>query len=182
MVVFTRSGCHSCHSGPNFSDGNYYQLDFPLPTFAPARAKVEGDRGRASGREYVLTSEFNSLSQYYDRQPGEEPKEEEDMSPYADGAFLTPSLRNVGDTAPYGHTGVFGSLQETVRFILAGGGPNGAVLDAHAVTDEDVSHLLAFLNSLHGATAPLPWSFWPPLGQSSGAGGDYGDGGAPASP
>jgi len=182
MVVFTRSGCHTCHSGPNLSDGNYYQLDFPLPTFAPARAKVEGDRGRAAGREFMLTSEFNSLSEYYDREPGDEPKLEEDMLIYPDGAFLTPSLRNVGDTAPYGHTGVFGSLKETVQFILAGGGPNGSVLDAQTVTDDDVAHLLAFLNSLHGATAPLPWSFWPPLGQASGAGGEYGGAGAPASP
>ncbi len=180
MVVFTRTGCRVCHSGPNFSDGDYHALDLPLPEFAPSREKVEGDRGRGSGLEFVLASEFNSLSQYYDRQPGEEPKEEEDVSPRPDGSFLTPSLRNVGDTAPYGHTGVFGSLEETVRFMLAGGGPNCTELTPHEVSDDDVANLVAFLNALHGATAPLPWSFWPPLGQAKDDGGDYG--GAPSSP
>ena len=180
MVIFTRDGCRSCHSGPNLSDGDYHALDLPLPEFAPSRAKVQGDRGRPSGRELLLASEFNSLSDYYDREPGEEPTEEEDMSDRPDGSFLTPSLRNVGDTAPYGHTGVFGSLEDIVRFMLAGGGPNCKQLVRHDVSDEDVTNLLAFLNSLHGATAPLPWSFWPPVGQAGGSG-DYG--GAPgASP
>jgi cytochrome c peroxidase len=178
MVLFTRDGCRNCHSGPNFSDGDYHALDLPLPTFAPSRAKVDGDRGRGSGREFVLASEFNSLSQYFDRQPGEDPTEAEDVSPRADGTFLTPSLRNVGDTAPYGHTGVFGSLQDTVRFMLAGGGPNCTELKAYDATDEEVADLLEFLNSLHGTTASLPWSFWPALGQGGGSG-DYG--GAPSS-
>jgi len=178
MVVFTRAGCHTCHSGPNFSDGDYHALDFPLPEFAKFRNKVQDDRGRPSGREFVLGSEFNSASQYYDRKPGEEAKIEEDMSEYPDGTFLTPSLRNVADTGPYGHTGVFGSLQDTVKFILAGGGPNGTELTAYPATDADVSNLLQFLTALHGTSAPLPWSFWPPLGMSGDGGEDYPDGGS----
>jgi cytochrome c peroxidase len=176
MATFTKIGCRTCHSGQNLSDGEYHALDLPLSSYAPARAKTEGDRGRAEGREYVLKSEFNSLSEYYDRKPGETPKEEEDVSEVADGTFLTPSLRNVGDTAPYGHTGVFSTLESAVRFIAGGGGPACTELTSHDLTDDEVAGLLEFLNSLHGDSAPLPWSFWPPLGKAGGAA--YGDGGA----
>jgi cytochrome c peroxidase len=43
-------------------------------------------------------------------------------------AFRTPSLRNLGATAPYMHNGMFGSLQEVVAFyrrISGGGGRRG---------------------------------------------------------
>jgi cytochrome c peroxidase len=43
-------------------------------------------------------------------------------------AFRTPSLRNLGVTAPYMHNGVFASLQDVVDFyqrISRGGGPRG---------------------------------------------------------
>ena len=163
MATFTKFGCRTCHSGSTFSDGDYHDLDLPLPTFAPIRDKVQGDRGRGSGREFVMKSEWNSLGQYYDRQPGEQPKEEEDLSPRADGTFLTPSLRNVGDTAPYTHTGVFTTLEDTVRFIASGGGPACVDLAKNDVSDADVANLVEFLNTLHGDTAPLPWSFWPPI-------------------
>ena len=37
-------------------------------------------------------------------------------------AFKTPTLRNVGLTAPYMHNGAFGTLKEDVEFYNAGGG------------------------------------------------------------
>jgi len=38
------------------------------------------------------------------------------------GQFRTPSLRHVGQTAPYMHSGLFASLEGVVRFYVRGGG------------------------------------------------------------
>jgi cytochrome c peroxidase len=166
LLVFTKSGCLTCHSGPNFSDGQYHALDVPLPSYPPYAAKSATDRGRAQGLTFVLASEFNSLSPYYDRAAGETPHMEEDVSPVPDGMFLTPSLRNVSQTAPYSHNGSFTALSDIVRFILDGGGPNCIELAPHSHSDDDVANVVEFLGSLRGDTAPLPWSTWPQIGAS----------------
>ncbi len=171
LRLFTLNGCLDCHSGPNLSDGLYHGLDLPLPTYPPFRAKSGADRGRAQGLEFLQASEFNSLSPYFDRPAGETPRMEEELVPMPDGMFLTPSLRNVGDTAPYGHNGVFATLDAVVRFHLAGGGPSGHELTAHTLSEDEVGALVEFLQSLRGDTAPLPWSFWPKIGGDAGADG-----------
>lgn len=57
-----------------------------------------------------------------------------------DGAFRTPSLRNVGLTAPYMHDGAIPDLPGAIRghAMVAGGG----------LDERDISALVAFLNSL----------------------------------
>lgn len=158
---FVRYGCRSCHSGSTFSDGRFHKLDIPLPEGSPYREKSAGDRGRAAGVAALLASEFNALSPYYDRGPNEAPRLEEDTASAEVGAFRTPSLRNVGDTAPYGHNGVFPTLQEIVRFHLNGGGPSCGELPRIPASDAEVLDVVEFLAALRGTSAPLPWSDWP---------------------
>jgi cytochrome c peroxidase len=70
------------------------------------------------------------------------------------GAFKTPTLRNILETAPYMHDGVFLSLEEVIEFLDKGGGPNqnlSTLMKPLGLTQEEKSDLLAFLESLTGA-------------------------------
>ena len=69
------------------------------------------------------------------------------------GAFRTPSLRNIGLTAPYFHDGSAPTLADVVRFYNEGGKPNlnrEWELNALALTEEEQRDLVAFLESLTG--------------------------------
>lgn len=69
------------------------------------------------------------------------------------GAFKTPTLRHVGDTAPYMHDGSFARLEDVIDFYDRGGNPN-PYLDPEIrplrLTPEGKAALLAFLRSLAG--------------------------------
>jgi len=158
LRVFADAGCFGCHGGPTFTDGRYHALDLPVPPLG------QPDVGRAAAVDALRASEWSSLGPYYDRAPGEPDGLVEDTSDaHEPGAFLTPSLRNVGDTAPYGHNGAFATLDAVIRFHAAGGGPaaHDPALVAHALSDQDVADLVELMLALHGDTAPLPWSWWP---------------------
>jgi len=81
-------------------------------------------------------------------------KEREDK-----GAFRTPSLRNVAQTAPYMHDGEFKDLSEVLDFYSQGCGKN-PFLDSrlHALnfTPEQKKDLLAFLETLTGDNSYKP--------------------------
>ena len=69
------------------------------------------------------------------------------------GAFKTPTLRNVAETAPYMHDGSVATLAEVLDYYDRGGEPN-AWLDQKmrplGLTDQEKEDLLAFLGSLTG--------------------------------
>ena len=66
-----------------------------------------------------------------------------------DGAYRTPTLRNVTRTGPWGHDGRFDSL--------------GAAVQSHgsALSASELGALLVFFGALDVADAPLPWNGWP---------------------
>lgn len=67
------------------------------------------------------------------------------------GAFRTPGLRHLTRTAPYMHDGGLATLREVVEFYRRGGVPNShlsAELRPLPLSDEDVEHLVAFLEAL----------------------------------
>ena len=67
------------------------------------------------------------------------------------GRFRTPGLRMLTRTAPYMHDGSLSSLTEVVEFYRRGGEPNANLsqhIKALELTDEDVQHLVAFLEAL----------------------------------
>lgn len=83
------------------------------------------------------------------------------QTPYNDptlrGAFKVPSLRNVAKTAPYMHSGRFGTLRETVEFYTKGRGhavPEEENLYLHwhiwepDLSDEELDRLVDFLQTL----------------------------------
>ena len=69
------------------------------------------------------------------------------------GAFKTPTLRSITETAPYMHDGAFKTLEEVVEFLNKGGGSNqnlSALMKPLNLTPEEQSDLVAFLKSLTG--------------------------------
>ena len=69
------------------------------------------------------------------------------------GAFKTPTLRNVAETAPYMHDGSMATLAEVLDFYDRGGEPNPWLDEKMmplGLTDQEKEDLLAFLESLTG--------------------------------
>jgi cytochrome c peroxidase len=69
------------------------------------------------------------------------------------GLFLTPSLRNVAQTAPYMHDGSLKTLDEVIDFFNRGGvrSPNrDPIMKPLRLTSEEKRALVAFLESLTG--------------------------------
>lgn len=69
------------------------------------------------------------------------------------GAFKTPTLRSIAETAPYMHDGAFKTLEEVVDFLDQGGGKNSnlsPLLKPLGLTNEEKADLVAFLKALTG--------------------------------
>ncbi len=144
---FVRAGCDACHSGAIFSDEAFHALG------VPDQPGVD-DGGRAEGLKALLESPFHQQGPFYegtDAEPLPAPRPEDAK------AFRTPSLRNLSQTAPYGHNGRFKTLEDVVAFHLDGGASVGAV----PLTATERAELVAFLRSLDGKYPDPPWNNWP---------------------
>ena len=76
------------------------------------------------------------------------------------GAFRTPSLRNIAETAPYMHDGSLKSLKEVVDFYVGGGNANPQLdpllQPLTSFTRQERTDLVAFLESLTGEAVAVP--------------------------
>lgn len=74
------------------------------------------------------------------------------------GAFKTPSLRNVAQTAPYMHDGSLKTLKEVVDFYVGGGSWNPyrspLIKPLGFLTGQEREDLVAFLEALTGKLSP----------------------------
>ncbi len=137
-----KAGCVQCHSGDLLSDGQFHSLGVPdnAMIFEDPQRHITFRRFfRMFGvGEYVTMRDDPGLYALT--------AEEADR-----GKFRTPSLLEVGRTAPYMHGGVFESLEEVVEFYNAGGGDSenrDAALRPLGLTDPEIDDLVAFLGSL----------------------------------
>lgn len=91
-LFYGKADCASCHFGSFFTDQDFHAI--AMPQIGPGKvARLEAirhDRGRGSAT--------NRIEDRY--------------------KFRTPSLRNVALTAPYGHSGVYKTLEDVVRHHL----------------------------------------------------------------
>jgi len=105
--------CELCHSGPAFSDGLFHNLGLPAgPGDAP-------DAGREVGIRGVRTDPFNGVGVFSDAPGKRTVRERLAFLPAPEsqvGAFKTPTLREVGRTAPYMHDGRFTNLGQVLSF------------------------------------------------------------------
>lgn len=73
-------------------------------------------------------------------------------NPQDTGAFKTPTLRDISQSAPYFHDGSAATLEEAVDIMLGGGKPNQYLdrknLEKHDVLPDQRAALLDFLKSL----------------------------------
>lgn len=160
LKLFVGAGnCELCHSGPDFTDGQFHNLGLPLlPEEKP-------DIGRADGIRMVRADPFNGTGQFSDDRTGTAKDRLEFLpSPGSQlGAFKTPSLRNVARIPPYTHDGRFKTLDQVLEFYAKGAAASrGRVVGKREVTANLVPHLsaqqqsdlIAFLRTL--SDAPLP--------------------------
>ncbi|WP_293574403.1 cytochrome c peroxidase [Phaeobacter sp.] len=91
-LFYGAAGCSSCHAGWLQTDNRFYSI--AMPQLGPGKAARFEDHARDEGRARVT-----GLAEDANR-------------------FRTPSLRNVTETAPYGHSGAFATLEAMVRHHL----------------------------------------------------------------
>lgn len=151
--VFSGKGkCHTCHSGPAFSDDKFHALGVPQ---TGERVPMT-DLGRFQDVPGVLGSPFNTSGGYSDA-PDAGKLTGLAQSDAMRGAFRTSGLRGLGGSAPYMHSGQLKTLEEVVAFYDVGGGtvPDGGTLDVLmtplGLTEEEKKDLVAFLSTLDGA-------------------------------
>lgn len=107
--VFLKSGCAACHSGSNFSDGDFYDVGLP-----------SADRGRGA-----VTRQGRD-----------------------DHAFRTPSLREIGRTAPYMHDGSLATLGDVVEHYSGKLKRRRQAPRVVRLVDQEKRDLIAFLETL----------------------------------
>lgn len=110
----SKTQCLRCHNGPLLSNRGFHNIG--SGTFTGKRL----DFGRLLGLQAVLLDEFNCLGPYSDAKP-------EDCSQLRftsrdthalQGAFKTPSLRNLTRTAPYFHDGRYKTLEQAIAHYV----------------------------------------------------------------
>ena len=129
--------CSSCHSGPNFTNGEFRDNGF-----------TTGEPGRVEGLKLARASRF-SLHGPYNDDPQKAPRA---AGPVEPGAFKVPTLRHLFLSAPYGHHGEIGSMAAAVRHYSERG--SGTLKPLH-LTAQEQSDLVVFLESL--STFNNPW-------------------------
>ena len=91
-LFYGEAGCAACHSGPFQTDHGFHAI--AMPQIGPGKAELFEDHARDLGRMRVTGDPADAYR------------------------FRTPSLRGVGLTAPYGHSGAYATLEAVVRHHL----------------------------------------------------------------
>jgi cytochrome c peroxidase len=114
-IFIGRGQCVTCHNGPLFTDQSFHN------TGVPPRDPAKPDRGRSDAIARLQSDEFNCLGRFSDARPEQcaELRFIVADDPALEGAFKTPSLRNVALRAPYMHAGQFASLEQVVAHYVS---------------------------------------------------------------
>lgn len=142
LGVFLSRGCAECHSGPLFSDDDFHAIGL---VDSPPRARVQA-------LATLGLSAFNAAGAFFDGPTEPVPA----ARAQDEGAYRTPTLRNVGRTGPWGHDGRFETLQAAVEAHW--------VLPPHVsapLTTTELGQVVTFLEALDATDPPLPWNGWP---------------------
>ncbi|WP_433706291.1 cytochrome-c peroxidase [Paraburkholderia sacchari] len=153
-----KAQCATCHNGPLLTDQAFHN------TGVPPRDPAHPDPGRAPATTRVRSDEFNCLGRYSDAPPQgcQELNFMATDHPGMEGAFKTPSLRNVVLRAPYMHAGQFASLDAVVQHYvrspaavvghseLAQSDSEPTVRRPIRLTEAEMQDVVAFLKTLSG--------------------------------
>jgi len=147
-IFIGKGGCDRCHSGPNFSDGEFHANGFAALGKRP-------DPGRSEGVKRLRESRFNLLGPYNDdpaRSTAEGTRVAMKVTGEA-GAFKVPTLRHMLLTPPYGHHGEIERIADVVRHYSETGGPGE--MKPLRLSAAEQTDLVVFLESL--STLSNPW-------------------------
>ncbi len=157
--------CVTCHNGPLLTDQHFHN------TGVPPRDPAHVDRGRAAAVAKVQGDEFNCLGVFSDADPDtcSELRFIVTDDPTLEGAFKTPTLRNVALRAPYMHAGQFATLERVVSHyssspaaalghseLARGNEPGHSGRRPIRLSESEARDLVAFLATLSGATEERP--------------------------
>lgn len=146
-LFIDKAQCLNCHNGPLFSNNSFHNTAvLSAPGLLPAM-------GRAEGLRRAQADPFNCLGDFSDA--GEDQCQELRFAKGGDemiGAQRTPSLRDVGKTAPYMHAGQIAGLADVIEHYnnadLAMIGHNEAKpLNLRAVEKKQLQHFLLSLSA-----------------------------------
>ena len=144
--------CHLCHFGPMLTNGAFHNIGL-----GPRDHLSSGDLGRYSGIDLVQENPFNGAGHYSDdREHGAHQLDYLAQGAEHMGAFKVPTLRNVGETAPYMHGGHFDTLTEVVEYYneldeTPTMGHREESLLPLDLSAEAIADVVAFLESLSGS-------------------------------
>jgi len=111
LRAYFTTGCAQCHAGPLLTNGAFFAVDVP----GVGEGEM-GDQGRIEAFAQLRASPFRAQGAYSDDPSVADPLAGLTSFPERTrGAFRTPTLRSIADTAPYGHAGTFGTLREIVE-------------------------------------------------------------------
>ncbi|MEM7229296.1 MAG: cytochrome c peroxidase [Planctomycetota bacterium] len=155
-----RGNCRICHSGPNFSDGEFHNILVP-----PLEGGLPRDRGRYDAPKILKKDIFNASGAFSDDRSGVRSRLTRSLisTPEQWGQFKTPSLRNVALSAPYMHEGQYADLREvfehysTLEDAIQFGHHAEQLLVPLNLTDEEMGDLEAFLNALTDESIEERW-------------------------
>jgi cytochrome c peroxidase len=153
-----RAACNLCHFGPRLTDREFHNIGLGVE---------EGknfDDGRPAGIEILRLDPFNGRGLFSDSTQWKDNIKLRYLfyDHHTYGAYKTPSLRDVGRTAPYMHDGRFATLEEVLDHYseLPGGPPVGhreETMIPLRFNAQEKADLAAFLRSLNGAPVPERW-------------------------
>jgi cytochrome c peroxidase len=158
LKTFVRKGqCSACHKGPMLSDDQFHNIG--------VKDVSDSQRGVAAAASSMLEWTFNSAGPYSDAPGGIEStrlqrlrSDLHEKASELEGAYKTPTLRNVKLTAPYMHTGEVKTLEDVIELYDKGGEPVGNYAGAVSVTikrldltGEEKKALVRLLESMTGA-------------------------------
>lgn len=156
-LFFGKAKCSTCHSGPNLTDGKFHSIG--VSQSGPSIPA--GDDGRMNGIPTVVADVFNGKGAFSaDAMAGAAKLAGlgSTPDPAQQGKFKTPTLRSIGETGPYMHTGAIASLLEVVAFYNRGGDPGGFSgtneLAPLGLSFAEMQDLVAFLETLEGEELP----------------------------
>lgn len=146
LFIDPKQQCLNCHAGPLFTNQSFHSI---------GTGEMGKDTGRAAIIDQIRFDRFNCLGEFSDAPP-ETCTQLQYMQRNRHqliGAYKTPSLRNVGHTAPYFHNGSKATLVEVLdHYINANEIKAGrADLKPIVLTESEKAALIAFLNTLNAA-------------------------------
>jgi cytochrome c peroxidase len=150
-----KARCSTCHANSHFSDDLFHNLG------VAERVPATPDQGRFNDAASLIgASAINSSHTTWSDDPATGAARlaglTNPMPQSTRGAFRTPNLRGVAETAPYMQSGQIATLEEVVDFYNSGGGTPAAGMTRDplivplGLTNEEGTDLVAFLRALTG--------------------------------